>query len=53
MPLPERDSQYTHKSWATEIREIRLREGPVVTRIVLTVFTQNRYLCFASQEAAS
>ena len=38
---PEEDSQYTQTSFA-EMREVRLREGPVVACIVLTVFTQGR-----------
>jgi hypothetical protein len=35
------DSQYTHTSLQIEMREVRLREGPVVS-IELTVFTHDR-----------
>jgi hypothetical protein len=40
---PEGDSQYTHTESAMEMREVRLREGPVMTCIELTVFTQDRF----------
>jgi hypothetical protein len=43
--LPVGDSQYTQMGSATEMREVRLREGPVVTCIVLTVFNRDRVLC--------
>lgn len=40
-PNVDCDSQYTHTPSGITIREVRLREGPVVI-IELTVFTRNR-----------
>ncbi len=42
---PEGDSQYTHTESTMEMREVRLREGPVITCVELTVFTQDRFEC--------